>query len=81
MKTICLIFLTVLVAIAVADDSSHPTLGAKVHEPVKKEMGPKMTKSTKRYLQAKRACLEKSSGQLKGKLLTECIVNYQKEAK
>lgn len=39
------------------------------------------TMSTKAYRIAKEACVNSSNRELKGKKLTECIVNYQKEAK
>lgn len=81
MKTICLISFTVFLAIALANDSHSSLQVVQASSPVKKEMNPRMIKSTKAYLQAKKACLKKSEGRLKGKQLTDCIVSYQKEAK
>lgn len=48
---------------------------------VKKEISAPMAKSRRAYAQAKAACVKESEGHLKGKKLTECIVNYQKEMK
>ena len=77
MKTLCMIAFTVFLAIAVAEDSSQRAFpGANPKVKVGRE-----TKSTKAYKVAKEACVKSGEGQLKGKKLTECIVNYQKEAK
>lgn len=81
MKMICLIFFTIFVAIAFANDSTMHEQNNVVTNVSKKELSPKMAKSTTKYLQAKRACLKESAGSLKGKLLADCIVKYQKEAK
>lgn len=81
MKTICLISLTVLLAIALANDSHSSLQAVGATASVKKEMNPRILKSTKAYREAKKACLKKSEGRLKGKQLTDCIVRYQKEAK
>lgn len=72
MKTILMFIFTVFVAIALGEDSSQRAFpgGGKMRE----------SKSTKAYKKAKEACL-KGDAELKGKKLTECIVNYQKEAK
>lgn len=82
MKTICLISFTLFSAIALAENFNPPSLQeAKAQTVVKKEMGPRMRASTKAYKKAKKACLERSEGHLKGKQLADCIVSYQKEAK
>lgn len=72
MKTILMLTFTVFLAIAFGEDSSQRAF------PGAPKM--KVTKSTKAYKKAKEACL-KNDSELKGKKLTECIVNYQKEAK
>ena len=76
MKTLCLLFLTVFLAFAFAEDSTQQASLAL--ETSKKTLG--VTKSTKAYRKAKEECLKKSD-ELKGKKLTDCIVDYQKEVK
>jgi hypothetical protein len=76
MKTLCILFFTVSVTLAVAEDTIQRTFSGI--DSVKKNA--KVTKSTRAYRKAKEECL-KSSGDLKGKKLTDCIVDYQKEAK
>lgn len=76
MKTLCILFFTVFFALAVAEDTSQRAFpGADTDK-----KSAKVTKSTKAYRKAKEECLKKSE-QLKGKKLTDCIVDYQKEAK
>lgn len=72
MKTLLMLTLTVFLAIALGEDSSQRAFpgSAKIRE----------SKSTRAYKKAKEDCVKKNS-ELKGKKLTECIVNYQKEAK
>lgn len=77
MKTFCILFFTVFLALAVAEDTSQRTF-SRADVAVRKSA--KVTRSTKAYRKAKEACLEKSE-QLKGNKLTDCIVDYQKEAK
>jgi hypothetical protein len=67
MNTLCVTILTIFLALAVADEGKIPK-------------NPRVVKSTKAYSKAKVACLKKSE-ELKGKKLTDCIVEYQKEAK
>ena len=77
MKSLSVIIFAVVMASAFAEDSSQrafPDAGVK-----KKQVAD--TKSTRAYKKAKEACVNSSDGKLKGKKLTECIVNYQKEAK
>lgn len=76
MKTLCILFFTVFLALAVAEDTSQRTYPGA--DTAKKSA--KVTKSTKAYRKAKEECLKKSE-ELKGKKLTDCIVDYQKEAK
>lgn len=76
MKTLFVIIFAVFVAIAFAEDSSQ-----RAFPDVKVKKQTAETKSTKAYKKAKEACVSSSAGQLKGKRLTECIVNYQKETK
>jgi hypothetical protein len=76
MKTLCILFLTVFLALAVAEDTSQRAFPGS--DTSKKSA--KVTKSTKAYRKAKEECLKKSD-ELKGKKLTDCIVDYQKEAK
>ena len=76
MKTLCILFLTFFLAVAVAEDTSQRAFrGADTSK-----KSAKVTKSTKAYRKAKEECLKKSDV-LKGKKLTDCIVDYQKEAK
>ena len=80
MKTTCIIIFTVFLALAVAEDTAlkiHTGTGIK-GEFLKKNAG--VAKSTKAYSKAKEECLKRSE-ELKGKKLTDCIVEYQKEAK
>lgn len=74
MKTLCMMIFTVFLAFAFAEDTGQRAFGGgpkkKIHE----------MKVTKEYKKAKEECL-KSSEELRGKKLTECIVKYQKEAK
>lgn len=76
MKTMCILFLTVFLALAVAEDTSQRAFPG----PDSAKKSAKVTKSTKAYRKAKEECLKKSDV-LKGKKLTDCIVDYQKEAK
>lgn len=79
MKTLCIIIFTSFLSIAVAEDSTQRAFpGASAKELERKSA--RVTKSTKAYRKAKDACL-KNSEELKGKKLTDCIVEYQKEAK
>jgi LAS superfamily LD-carboxypeptidase LdcB len=86
MKTLCVLFFMVFLAVAVAEDaglSTKTTENSQENSQEKKELDAKsarVKKSTKAYRKAKDACLQKSE-QLKGKKLTDCIVEYQKEAK
>lgn len=77
MKTLCILFLTVFLAIALAKEDSQ-RLSLAPAETSKKSA--KVTKITKIYRKAKEECLKKSDT-LKGKKLTDCIVDYQKEVK
>lgn len=61
---------------AVAEDTSQRAFPGS--DRTKKSA--KVTKSTKAYRKAKEECLKKRDD-LKGKKLTDCIVDYQKEAK
>lgn len=72
----CILFFSVFLAVTVAEDTSQRAFPGA--DSTKKSA--KVTKSTKAYRKAKEACLKKSE-QLKGKKLTDCIVEYQKEAK
>ena len=76
MKTLCILLLTVFLALAVAEDNSQQV--SKGQSQSKKSA--RVTKSTKAYRKAKEECLKKSDG-LKGNKLTDCIVDYQKEVK
>ncbi len=76
MKTLCLLFLTVFLALAVAEDPKNQASSGQ-NTSIESE---RVTKSTKAYRKAKEECLKKSE-ELKGKKLTDCIVDYQKEAK
>ena len=75
-KTLCMLVFTVFVAFALAEDSTMRDSANKLS--VKKSLH--VDKSTKAYKTAKEACLGKSED-LKGKKLTDCIVEYQKAAK
>lgn len=77
MKTLCILFFTVFLALAAAEDTSQRAFPGPDSASKKSA---KVTKSTKAYRKAKEACLKKSE-ELKGKKLTDCIVDYQKEAK
>lgn len=77
MKTLCILFFTVFLGLAVAEDTSQRAFPG-TDAAAKKSA--KVTKSTKAYRKAKEECLKKSE-ELKGKKLTDCIVDYQKEAK
>lgn len=79
MKTLSIIIFALLMAISFAEDSSKRAYPGQESHDQKNRLHE--TKSTKAYKKAKEACVESSKGQLKGKKLTECIVNYQKEAK
>lgn len=72
----CILFLSVFLAIAAAEDKSQRIL----HRSDTSKKSAKVTKSTKAYRKAKEECI-KLSDKLKGKKLTDCIVDYQKEAK
>ena len=76
MKTLCILFFTVFLALAVAEDTSQRAFPG----PDTSKKSAKVVKSTKAYRKAKEECLKKSE-ELKGKKLTDCIVDYQKEAK
>ncbi len=76
MKMIFVVVFAVFVAFAFAEDTSKR---AFPDNSAKRQMTE--TKSTKAYKKAKEACVNSSNGELKGKKLTECIVNYQKETK
>ena len=76
MKTLSILFLTVFLALAVAEDTKNQVFGG----PKTLIESARVTKSTKAYRKAKEECLKKSDD-LKGKKLTDCIVNYQKEVK
>ncbi|MBC7713679.1 MAG: hypothetical protein H7177_10085 [Rhizobacter sp.] len=80
MKTLCVLLFAAFLAIAVAEDS-QVTAPPVVEAQPAVNVAPRVTKSTKAYKLAKEACVKSSDGKLKGKKLTECIVNYQKEAK
>lgn len=69
---------TFLVTFASAEDTLRQE---RMPKEVKKEINSPMAKSRRAYAQAKAACVKESKGHLKGKKLTECIVNYQKEIK
>ncbi|MBC7427859.1 MAG: hypothetical protein H7336_04550 [Bacteriovorax sp.] len=81
MKTLCVVLFAVFLAIAVAEDSSLTISPGIETRPAPKLEQQRETKSTKAYKLAKEACVKSSDGKLKGKKLTECIVNYQREAK
>lgn len=78
MKLLCMLLLTLLLTTVVAQESS------KVDTiPGQKELDKKsarVVKSAKAYRKAKDECLKKNED-IKGKKLTDCIVEYQKEAK
>lgn len=76
MKMLSVVVFAVFVASSFAEDTSTRAFS---EIKVKKQLAE--TKSTKAYKKAKEACVSSSDGQLKGKKLTECIVNYQKETK
>ena len=74
-----MLLFTVLWALAFAEDSTQQAFpGPGIREQARKNE--KVDKSTKAYRQAKHECL-KRGGDLKGKKLTDCIVEYQREAK
>lgn len=76
MKTLYLLLLAFCATYVQAEDtSSHVFQDGRVKK-VKGE-----TQSTLAYKKAKEVCLKSVNAELKGKKLTECIVNYQKEAK
>lgn len=79
MKTICMLIFTVFLAFAFGEDSTQRAYpGPGLKELQKKSA--KVDKSTKDYRKAKGECLKRSES-LKGKKLTDCIVEYQKEVK
>lgn len=79
MKTICMLLFTVFLAFAFGEDSTQRAYpGPGLRELEKKSA--KVDRSTRDYHKAKVECLKKSEN-LKGKKLTDCIVEYQKEAK
>lgn len=74
-----MLLFTVFLALAFAEDSTQQAFpGPGMKEQAKKNE--RADKTTKAYRQAKHECLKKG-GDLKGKKLTDCIVEYQKEAK
>lgn len=76
MKTLCILIFSAFLSIAIAEDTSQRAFPG----PDSSKKSAKVVKSTKAYRKAKEECLKKSE-ELKGKKLTDCIVEYQKEAK
>lgn len=76
MKTLPVIIFAMLMGSAFGENTSKRTYPDEGARKVKIE-----SKSTKAYKKAKEACVSSSKEELKGKKLTECIVNYQKETK
>ena len=72
MKILCLLVVTIFLGSVSAETAFQ-------REDMTKK-NTKVLKSTKAYRKAKEECLKKSFD-LKGKKLTDCIVDYQKEAK
>ena len=73
MRILSILFLTVLLSLVAAEDSS-----LQLSVPGTSKESVRVIKSTKAYRKAKEECLKKSDV-LKGKNLTDCIVNYQKK--
>ncbi len=80
MKTLSILLFTLFLAIAAAEDASQ-VVSPDTMVRVEKVESKHETRSTKAYKRAKEACVKSSDGRLKGKKLTECIVNYQKETR
>ena len=79
MKTLCVLILTVFLTVAVAEDSSQRAFPGPSSKDLEAKSA-RVKKSTKAYRKAKEACLQKNE-ELKGKMLKDCIVEFQKEAK
>ena len=79
MKTMFLLIFTVFLSPAYGEDSTQRAFpGPGISELERKNA--KVGLSTRDYRKAKIECL-KMNENLKGKKLTDCIVEYQKEAK
>lgn len=78
MKTIGLVFFSILVAFVFGDEAPK---AVSVSTEQKTSLSLEMLKTTKTYSKAKEFCIKQGGESLKGNKLTECIVKYQKEAK
>jgi hypothetical protein len=78
MKLLCTLIFSFLLTTVVAQENSKAITTSGQRDLEKKS--PRVVRRVKAYRNAKDECLKKNED-IKGKKLTDCIVEYQKEAK
>jgi hypothetical protein len=79
MKMLCMLIFTIFLTTVVAQENNQEASTIPGQKDLDKKSA-RVVKSAKAYRRAKEECLKKNED-IKGKKLTDCIVEYQKEAK